>query len=83
MFRTPGDRQSSWEPLPPPEVFFAPYFHSVIGQPSTPVECYLRLEFLKFRYTGSSGTAPTRASSSGIGWVMRACPPRRAGDHER
>jgi transposase, IS5 family len=33
--------------------FFAPivpYFHPVIGRPSTPVECYLRLMFLKFRY---------------------------------
>jgi IS5 family transposase len=34
-------------------VFFAPfalYFHPVLGRPSTPVECYLRLMFLKFRY---------------------------------
>jgi hypothetical protein len=30
--------------------FFAPYFHPVIGRPSTPIECYLRLMFLKFRY---------------------------------
>jgi len=33
--------------------FFAPfaaYFHPVIGRPSTPAECYLRLMFLKFRY---------------------------------
>jgi transposase, IS5 family len=29
---------------------FAPYFHPVIGRPSTPAECYLRLMFLKFRY---------------------------------
>jgi transposase, IS5 family len=29
---------------------FAPYFHAVLGRPSTPVECYLRLMFLKFRY---------------------------------
>ena len=29
---------------------FAPHFDSVIGRPSTPVECYLRLMFLKFRY---------------------------------
>jgi IS5 family transposase len=27
-----------------------PHFHPVIGRPSTPVECYLRLMFLKFRY---------------------------------
>ncbi len=33
--------------------FFAPfarYFHPVLGRPCTPVECYLRLMFLKFRY---------------------------------
>src|SRR5579872_4890908 len=30
--------------------FFAPCFDLVIGRPSTPVECYLRLMFLKFRY---------------------------------
>ena len=29
---------------------FAPYFHPVPGRPSTPVECYLRLMFLKFRH---------------------------------
>jgi IS5 family transposase len=29
---------------------FAPYFHPVIGRPSTPVQCYLRLMYLKLRY---------------------------------
>ena len=29
---------------------FVPYFHPVIGRPSTPAEWYLRLMFLKFRY---------------------------------
>jgi len=29
---------------------FAPHFHPVLGRPSTPVERYLRLMFLKFRY---------------------------------
>ena len=33
--------------------FFAPFaahFDPLIGRPSTPMECYLRLMFLKFRY---------------------------------
>src|SRR5262249_20864073 len=29
---------------------FAPSFYPLIGRPCTPVECYLRLMFLKFRY---------------------------------
>ena len=29
---------------------FAPYFHPVLGRPGTPVECYLRLMFVKFRH---------------------------------
>jgi transposase, IS5 family len=29
---------------------FGPHFDPLIGRPSTPVECYLRLMFLKFRY---------------------------------
>jgi len=29
---------------------FAPFFSLTAGRPSTPVECYLRLMFLKFRY---------------------------------
>jgi transposase, IS5 family len=29
---------------------FAPHFDPLIGRPSTPMECYLRLMFLKFRY---------------------------------
>jgi IS5 family transposase len=29
---------------------FAPYFHPLLGRPSTPAECCLRLMFLKFRY---------------------------------
>jgi transposase, IS5 family len=71
VFRTIGDRPSSWELQLPAELLrlpdelarvdallddpaffapFAPYFHPVLGRPSTPVECYLRLMFLKFRY---------------------------------
>jgi transposase, IS5 family len=29
---------------------FAPYFHPAPVRPTAPVECYLRLMFLKFRY---------------------------------
>ena len=29
---------------------FAPHFHPVLGRPSTPVQWYVRLMFLKFRY---------------------------------
>jgi transposase, IS5 family len=29
---------------------FAPYFHPVLGRPSAPLECCLRLMFLKFRH---------------------------------
>ena len=29
---------------------FVPHFDPLIGRPSTPVECYLRLMFLKFCY---------------------------------
>jgi IS5 family transposase len=30
--------------------FFAPFFDPRMGRPSTPLETYLRLMFLKFRY---------------------------------
>jgi transposase, IS5 family len=65
VFRTLSDPPSSPELLRLPEELarvdallddpaffapFAPYFHPVLGRPSTPVECYLRLMFLKFRY---------------------------------
>ncbi len=29
---------------------FVPFFHPMLGRPSTPLECYLRLMFGKFRY---------------------------------
>ncbi len=40
---------------------FAPFFDPRQGRPSTPVECYLRLMLLKFRYRrrGSTGPADT------------------------
>jgi IS5 family transposase len=46
---------------------FAPYFHPLIGRPSTPVECYLRLMFLKFRYRLGYETLCAEVSDS-ISW---------------
>jgi transposase, IS5 family len=88
VFRTLGDRCSSWELLLPAELLrlpeelarvdallddpaffapFAPYFHPVLGRPSTPVECYLRLMFLKFRYRLGYETLCAEVSDS-ISW---------------
>src|SRR5258708_32231659 len=51
---------------------FAPCFHPVIGRPSTPVECYLRLMFLKYRYRlGFEGLCAEGSDS--ISW-RRVCP---------
>ena len=38
---------------------FVPFFDPRIGRPSTPMETYLRLMFLKFRY--------------GLGWALSRC----------
>jgi transposase, IS5 family len=46
---------------------FAPYFHPLIGRPCTPVECYLRLMFLKFRYRLGYESLCAGVSDS-IGW---------------
>src|ERR1700739_140865 len=46
---------------------FAPHFHPVIGRPSTPIECYLRLMFLKFRYRLGYETLCAEVSDS-ISW---------------
>jgi transposase, IS5 family len=46
---------------------FAPFFHPVLGRPSTPVECYLRLMFLKFRYRLGYETLCAEVSDS-ISW---------------
>jgi transposase, IS5 family len=51
-------------------VFFAPFvphFHPLIGRPSTPVECYLRLMFLKFRYRLGYGSLCQEVADS-ISW---------------
>jgi IS5 family transposase len=46
---------------------FAPYFDPRIGRPSTPMETYLRLMFLKFRYRlGYEGLC--REVSDSITW---------------
>jgi transposase, IS5 family len=46
---------------------FAPHFDPLIGRPSTPVECYLRLMFLKFRYRLGYESLCTEVSDS-ITW---------------
>jgi transposase, IS5 family len=52
VLRLPGELARVDGLLDDPVFFapFAPYFDPLIGRPSTPVECYLRLMFLKFRY---------------------------------
>src|SRR5260221_9833684 len=52
VLRLPEDLARVDAVLAAPAFFapFAPYFHPVLGRPSTPVECYLRLMFLKFRH---------------------------------
>src|SRR5271170_5090033 len=46
---------------------FAPFFHPALGRPSTPVECYLRLMFLKYRYRLGYETLCAQVSDS-ISW---------------
>jgi transposase, IS5 family len=46
---------------------FAPHFDPLVGRPSTPVECYLRLMFLKFRYRLGYESLCTEVSDS-ITW---------------
>jgi IS5 family transposase len=52
VLRLPGELGRVDGLLDDPVFFapFAPHFDPLIGRPSTPVECYLRLMFLKFRY---------------------------------
>jgi IS5 family transposase len=52
LLRLPGELARVDALLDDPAFFapFAPHFHPVLGRPSTPIECYLRLMFLKFRY---------------------------------
>jgi transposase, IS5 family len=46
---------------------FARYFHPVLGRPSTPTECYLRLMFLKFGHRLGFETLCAEVSGS-ISW---------------
>src|SRR6266581_1054406 len=46
---------------------FAPYFHPVPVRPAAPVECYLRLMFLKFRYR-LGYESPCAEVSDSISW---------------
>ena len=61
--------------------FFTPFvsfFDPRIGRPSTPMETYMRLMFLKFRYSSGSSRCVGRCrsrsrgvSSAGSGWISR------------
>jgi len=46
---------------------FAPHFHPVSVRPAAPVECYLRLMFLKFRYRLGYESLRAEVSNS-ISW---------------
>src|SRR5215470_12981027 len=52
LLRLPDDLAQVGALLDDPVFFapFAPFFDPVLGRPSTPVECYLWLMFLKFRH---------------------------------
>jgi len=69
VLRLPEELARVDELLDDPVFFapFAPYFHPVLGRPSTPVECYLRLMFLKFRYRLGFETLCAEVSDS-ISW---------------
>ncbi len=68
-------------------VFFAPcapHFHPVLGRPSTPIECYLRLMFLKFRYRlgyeslcAEVGDSISWRQFAAFRWMGRCCIRRR------
>ena len=67
VLRLPGDLARVDALLDDPVFFapFAPYFHPVLGRPGTPVECYLRLMFLKFRHGLGFETLCAEVSESG------------------
>jgi hypothetical protein len=50
---------------------FRPFLHPVLGRPCTPVECYLRLMFLKFRYRLGYESLCAEVSDS-VSW-RRSC----------
>jgi IS5 family transposase len=61
--------------------FFAPYFHPVLGRPSTPIECYLRLMCLKFRYRPGYESLCAEVSDS-ISWRRSSSSTRRMSSDE-
>jgi IS5 family transposase len=72
--------------LDDPEFFapFVPYFDPRIGRPSTPMETYLRLMFLKFRY-GLGYESLCREVGDSISWrrFCRIDPGRWRGDPDQ
>src|SRR5258708_13029886 len=56
---------------------FVPHFDPRIGRPSTPMETYLRLMFLKFRYRLGYESLCREASDSIPSRIFRRLPPDR------
>jgi IS5 family transposase len=67
LLRLPDDLARVDALLDDPAFFapFAPHFHPVLGRPSTPAECYLRLMFLKFRHRLGYESLCAEVSDSG------------------
>src|SRR5260370_41489263 len=74
LLRLPGELARVDALLEDPVFFapFAPHFHPVPGRPSTPIECYLRLMFLKLRYRLGYESLCAEGSDP-ISW-RRICP---------
>jgi len=71
QLRLPDELARVDAPLDDPAFFapFAPFFDPRVGRPSTPMEVYLRMMFLKFRYDSATracvGRSVTRSPGAG------------------
>jgi len=85
LLRLPDDLARVDALLDDPAFFapFAPFFHPVLGRPSTPVECHLRPMFLKFRHRPGFESVCAEVADS-ISWLPLSAPSlvRAAGEQE-